>query len=159
RLSFFRQNKQLGTADAVKSAQIHSLSGTVLICNGDHPLITGDDYKNALDAFKDLNCDLLVVSAEMKNPAGFGRILRERNKKLHSVIEEKDATEEQKRIREVNSGLYVMRADVLKELLPQIQNNNAKREYYLPDMIRLAIERGKRVEISRQAARLCRGVN
>jgi bifunctional UDP-N-acetylglucosamine pyrophosphorylase / glucosamine-1-phosphate N-acetyltransferase len=159
-VEFFSQERQLGTADAVKSAQVASLVGTVIICNGDHPLITAEDYRAAIDEFNRSKCDLLFVSAEMKNPAGLGRVVRDKKGSLVRIIEEKDASDEQRRIREVNSGLYVARAELLRELLPLISNENAKKEFYLTDIIPLALSKKKKVIVSRAASpRVCRGVN
>jgi len=158
-LTLFTQTQQLGTADAVKSAQLNSLKGTVLICNGDHPLISSSDYKKALHTFTQSGCDLMVVTARVKNPAGFGRILRRREGGIDSIVEEKDADDVQRKIREVNSGLYVVKAEVLKKFLPQIENKNAKKEYYLTDIIQLALKAGAPVETCTLPPRVCRGVN
>ena len=76
-MTFYTQKKQEGTADAVKSAQVDSLNGITLICNGDHPLITSDDYARALAQFKNAACDLMVVSSLVKNPRSFGRVVRD----------------------------------------------------------------------------------
>ena len=75
-VSFFAQQEQLGTADAVKSADVGTLEGNILICNGDHPLISGDDYKEALGVFEKSGAELMVLSSVVKNPFGFGRIHR-----------------------------------------------------------------------------------
>jgi bifunctional UDP-N-acetylglucosamine pyrophosphorylase / glucosamine-1-phosphate N-acetyltransferase len=158
-LKFFVQEKQLGTADAVKSAQVNSIRQVALICNGDHPLITSADYKASLEAFSKSLCDVLVVSAVVRDPKGFGRILRGPSNSITEIVEEKDATDAQRKIREVNTGQYVVRAEVLKELLPKIDNKNAKGEFYLTDLIRLALKAGKKVSVSVQAARTGRGVN
>src|ERR1700722_18810622 len=104
-VSFFNQKQQRGTADAVKSAGISSLEGMTLICNGDHPLIRGDDYHAALNAFEKSKCDLMVVTSQVRNPKSFGRIIRSDRGAFLSIVEEKDATDLQRKIREVNSGL------------------------------------------------------
>lgn len=159
RIKFFNQKEQKGTADAVKSADIGSIEGNVVICNGDHPLITAEDYKSVIEHFTDANCDILVVSCEVKNPSGFGRVIRSQKGRVMSIVEEKDASPEERRIREINSGLYVVRSEVLKELLPQIKNDNSKKEFYITDLISLALAQGLKVEGSQQALRVVRGVN
>jgi bifunctional UDP-N-acetylglucosamine pyrophosphorylase/glucosamine-1-phosphate N-acetyltransferase len=160
-IQFFRQEKQLGTADAVKSSQLESISDNsdVLICNGDHPLITAEDYAAALNTFNKTGCDILVVSCEVRNPTGFGRIVRSQKGKITSIVEEKDASLEEKRIAEINSGLYIAKSNVLKKLIPLIKNDNAKSEYYITDLIRLALDENLQVEVSPQAPRVVRGVN
>ncbi len=158
-IKFFSQEEQKGTADAVRSAEVDSIDGTILICNGDHPLITAGDYESVINYFNEVNCDILVVSCEVKSPFGFGRVVRSQKGRVMSIVEERDANAEERRIREINSGLYVVRSEVLKELLPQIKNNNAKKEFYITDMISLGLAQGLKVEGSQQALRVVRGVN
>ncbi len=157
---FFVQDEQLGTANAVEAAQISSLRGTVLICNGDHPLITKDDYRQAVQNFNDSQCDLLFVSARVKNPKGFGRVVRSKEGRLVAIREERDATSAEKKIDEINSGLYVVKGEVLQELLPLVGNDNAKKEFYLTDLIPLALKSKKNVVVGQaKSVRVCRGVN
>ncbi|MBK9294336.1 MAG: bifunctional UDP-N-acetylglucosamine diphosphorylase/glucosamine-1-phosphate N-acetyltransferase GlmU [Oligoflexia bacterium] len=158
KVKFYTQQNQLGTADAVKAADIDSLSGVVLICNGDHPLITAQDYGQALNAA--LETDLLVTSCNVNNPKEFGRIVRGRDKEFLKIIESKQANPSELKIKEVNTGLYVVKAEVLKKYLPQIKNNNAKKEYYLTDIVELAL-RGERVVRAKAAKnkRVMFGVN
>jgi bifunctional UDP-N-acetylglucosamine pyrophosphorylase/glucosamine-1-phosphate N-acetyltransferase len=159
RIHFYHQEKQLGTANAVESADLNSLEGTVLICNGDHPLITGEDYTLALENFEKLKADLLVVGAIVKNPFGFGRIVH-REDKTFIIVEEKEASLRQKSIREVNSGLYIVKAELLKKLIPKIKNQNSKKEFYLTDLVNLIFEHGFKAVVYRSRfARVCRGVN
>ena len=157
-VEFFLQKNQLGTADAVKSAQVNSLTGIVVIGNGDHPLIKAEDYKDALIAFEENRCDLMVVSSVVRDPTSFGRIVRESGK-FARIIEEKEATESEKKIHEINSGLYVVKSDVLKKFLPLIENKNKKKEYYLTDLVALALNADLKVIAHRAKARVSRGVN
>jgi bifunctional UDP-N-acetylglucosamine pyrophosphorylase/glucosamine-1-phosphate N-acetyltransferase len=159
KVSFYVQKNQLGTADAVKSAEVDSLSGTILIGNGDHPLITAEDYKSALKAFNDARCDLMVISSVVKDPASFGRIVRDESGNFLRIVEEKEASPSEKKIREVNSGLYVVKSDVLKKFLPKIENRNSKKEFYLTDLVALALGAKLTVIASRLKPRVCRGVN
>jgi bifunctional UDP-N-acetylglucosamine pyrophosphorylase/glucosamine-1-phosphate N-acetyltransferase len=156
---FYIQESQRGTADAVRSADVETLRGAVLICNGDHPLITSDDYEVTLNTFFETDCDILVVTSEVKNPHGFGRILRSQKGKLIGIVEERDATPSQKEICEINTGLYVIKSEILQKLLPQIKNSNAKKEFYLTDLISLGLSEGLKMEISLQRPRVARGVN
>jgi bifunctional UDP-N-acetylglucosamine pyrophosphorylase/glucosamine-1-phosphate N-acetyltransferase len=139
------QKKQLGTADAVKSAHLDSLSSDVIIMNGDHPLITESDLKNFISDFKEQRLDLAVVTVELQNPGEFGRIVRNNNQ-LVSIVEAKDASMDTLKIKEVNTGIYVARAEVLKKYIPRIQNNNSKKEFYLTDLIDLALKDNLKVQ-------------
>jgi bifunctional UDP-N-acetylglucosamine pyrophosphorylase/glucosamine-1-phosphate N-acetyltransferase len=141
----FVQKDQLGTADAVKSAQVDSIEGDVVILNGDHPLITVDDLKHFISDFREQKLDLAVVSVELDHPGEFGRIIRQSGQ-LRAIVEAKDAGPDALKIKEVNTGIYVVKADVLKKYLPLIKNNNSKKEFYLTDLISLAIESQLRVQ-------------
>jgi bifunctional UDP-N-acetylglucosamine pyrophosphorylase/glucosamine-1-phosphate N-acetyltransferase len=141
----FVQKEQLGTADAVKSAQVDSIEGDVVILNGDHPLITVDDLKHFISDFREQKLDLAVVSVELDHPGEFGRIIRQSGQ-LRAIVEAKDAGPDALKIKEVNTGIYVVKADVLKKYLPVIKNNNSKKEFYLTDLISLAIESQLRVQ-------------
>ena len=132
------QEKQLGTADAVKSAQLDSIESDVIIMNGDHPLITDQDLKNFISDFKEQQLDLAVVTVELDNPGEFGRIVRNNNQ-LVSIVEAKDASMDTLKIKEVNTGIYIAREHVLKKYIPLIKNNNSKQEFYLTDLIDLAL--------------------
>ncbi len=141
----FVQIEQLGTGDAVKSAQVDSIEGCVVILNGDHPLITVEDLKHFISDFREQKLDLAVVSVELDNPGEFGRIVRQNNI-LKAIVEAKDAGPDALKIKEVNTGIYIVKADLLKKYLPQIKNNNSKKEFYLTDLISLAIENKKNVQ-------------
>ena len=138
-VSTYVQEKQLGTGDAVKSAQVDSIEGDVIILNGDHPLITAEDIKGFLTDFRERKLDLAVVSVELDNAKEFGRIVRQSNQ-LKAIVEAKDASAETLKIKEVNTGMYVVKAALLKKFLPQIKNNNSKGEFYLTDLISIALE-------------------
>lgn len=139
------QPKQLGTGDAVKAAQVESLEGDVVILNGDHPLITVEDLKGFVSDFREQKLDLAVVSVEIDEPKDFGRIVRQAGQ-LKTIVEAKDASAETLKIKEVNTGIYVVKADILKKFIPLIENNNSKQEYYLTDLISLALENGHKVQ-------------
>ncbi len=155
----FVQIEQLGTGDAVKSAQVDSIEGCVVILNGDHPLITVEDLKHFISDFRQQKLDLAVVSVELDNPGEFGRIIRQNNV-LKAIVEAKDAGPDALKIKEVNTGIYVVKADLLKKYLPQIKNNNSKKEFYLTDLISLAIENKKNVQALRSKnSNVAHGVN
>lgn len=154
----FRQVQQKGTADAVRSAQPESLEGPVMILNGDHPLIEGEDLKRVFEDFRNNPKGITLVTAKLKNPGSFGRIVRQSGE-LRAIVEAKDASAETLKVREVNTGIYMMDAKLLNELLPQIGNKNAQGEFYLTDVIALALENGIKVSTISLGAHVAVGVN
>lgn len=152
------QAQQLGTADAVKSAQPESIEGNVIILNGDHPLIEAGDIKSFMSEFQDSKVDLAVVTAELSNPREFGRIIRSGGS-LVAIVEAKDASADTLKIREVNTGIYLVSSEVLSDFLPKIQNNNAKKEFYLTDLISICLEDHLRVSAIKGNKKVSVGVN
>ncbi len=152
------QAQQLGTADAVKSAQPDSIEGNVLILNGDHPLIEAEDLLQFISEFESGKLDVGVVTAELNNPREFGRIVRHKGN-LAAIVEAKDASTETLKIREVNTGIYMVKADVLSDTLPKIQNNNSKKEFYLTDLISIALEDQLKVNAIKGNKKVSVGVN
>ncbi|QLY25070.1 bifunctional UDP-N-acetylglucosamine diphosphorylase/glucosamine-1-phosphate N-acetyltransferase GlmU [Bdellovibrio sp. KM01] len=157
-VSCYAQDEQLGTAHAVRCAKPETIEGDVVIMNGDHPLIEASDVKEFLRIFRDEKCDLAVVTAELKNPAEFGRIVRNRGD-LVAIVEAKDASAETLKIREINTGIYIAKASVLAEYLPQIKNNNSKKEFYITDLISLCIQDKMKVQAIKSTPKVAVGVN
>jgi len=140
----FIQDQPRGTGDAVRAAQPDSLTGNVMILNGDHPLIQPEDLKRFIQQFESERLDLMLVTAILKDPKSFGRIVRSGGS-LRAIVEAKDASAETLKIREVNTGIYLCKADLLAEQLPKINNRNAQGEFYLTDLVSLCIEDQDRV--------------
>lgn len=158
-VGLFVQAAQNGTADAVRSAQVESIEGDVIIVNGDHPLVEAEELARLVKVFREEKLDLAVVSCELRNPKEFGRVIRQ-NGQLITIVEARDASMETMKIKEINTGIYLVKSEVLKEYLPLIQNKNAKQEYYLTDLISLAIQGQERVQaIKTKSKRLAFGVN
>jgi bifunctional UDP-N-acetylglucosamine pyrophosphorylase/glucosamine-1-phosphate N-acetyltransferase len=88
-------------------------------------------------------CTVLTVDAP--NPTGYGRIIRNRDGDVERIVEQKDATEEERRVREINAGVYLFRRRALTDTLPEIDNDNAQGEYYLPDVLARLIQSGEKV--------------
>jgi bifunctional UDP-N-acetylglucosamine pyrophosphorylase/glucosamine-1-phosphate N-acetyltransferase len=134
------QEKQLGTAHAVRQASV-KLGGDaqVLILYGDVPLITSETLRRLLEAASD---GLAILSVELDNPAGYGRVVRDAAKQVTGIVEDKDASERERTIREINAGFYAMSARRLAAWLERIGNDNAQQEYYLTDIVRLAVSDG-----------------
>lgn len=154
----FKQAQQLGTGDAVRSAQVESLEGDVLIMNGDHPLIETADIEKLRKDFKTQNCDLAVVTAKVKNPGSLGRIVRHRGE-LKAIVEAADASHETLKIKEVNTGIYLVKAKILQKFLPLLTSNNAQKEYYLTEILTLAQAQGAKVTALEAHLRVAFGVN
>jgi bifunctional UDP-N-acetylglucosamine pyrophosphorylase/glucosamine-1-phosphate N-acetyltransferase len=156
--SCFEQKDQKGTADAVKSADPATMQGDVFIVNGDHPLLTAEDFKGLVKKFREDNADIAVMSAELANPGSYGRIVRQSGE-IRAIVEAKDAGHETLAIKEINSGIYLVKSEVLNELLPKISNDNQQSEYYLTDIISLGIENGFTVKAYLSDSRVAFGVN
>lgn len=153
-----KQVQQNGTADAVRAAQPETLEGPVLIVNGDHPLITADDLRRVLEDFNNSTGQLTLVTAKVKKPASYGRIVRSKGE-LRAIVEAKDASAETLKINEVNTGIYMVDAGLLTKLLKRVTNNNAQKEFYLTDIISLAIEDKIPVSTVTLNSRVASGVN
>ena len=159
----FEQKERLGTGHAVMQARdfIAKHSGhNVLILNGDAPLMDSETISSALTYHKNADNVVTVISARVEEPKGYGRIVRDDAGVLLRITEEADATDEVKKIKEVNSGAYWFKADVLLEMLDKIQPNNAQGEYYLTDALKLSIEGGlKAAAFTAKSSNVVRGAN
>ena len=135
------QAEQLGTGHAVMQALPRIPDDhDVLVLYGDVPLLRLPTLQAlAMGAARG---ELAILTARLANPAGYGRILRDAAGEVQGVIEEKDATPEQRRLNEVNTGPLAVRASQLRAWLRQVGNHNAQKEYYLPDVIALAVKQG-----------------
>jgi len=137
------QDKQLGTAHAVQQASPHiDDDHIVLILYGDVPLIKSATLRTLIDNVTAGTISLLTV--DLQDPAGYGRIVREGNEVI-AIVEHKEATDEQKQITEVNTGILAIQAGMLNDYLNKIDNNNIQGEYYLTDIIELAVKDGKKI--------------
>ena len=132
------QSPQLGTGHAVSTAlpYLKDFDGEVIILCGDTPLITSETIKEFVEAHRNLKSDITVMSAIFENPTNYGRIIRNSNNTLNSIVEEKDATLEQKAVKEINAGIYCLNWAKIKPAFSQLKTNNAQGEYYLTDIIK-----------------------
>ena len=132
------QSPQLGTGHAVSMAlpYLKNFDGEVIILCGDTPLITSETIKEFVEAHRNLKSDITVMSAIFENPTNYGRIIRNSNNTLNSIVEEKDATLEQKAVKEINAGIYCLNWAKIKPAFSQLKTNNAQGEYYLTDIIK-----------------------
>ena len=129
------QEEQLGTGHAVMVAYDDIEEGIVLVLCGDGPLITEKTLRSMVDYHKEGNFKATVLTADLPNPEGYGRIIRNTEDQLQKIVEEKDATEEEKYVTEINSGIYCFDGKTLKDALPKLKNNNVQKEYYLTDIL------------------------
>lgn len=143
--SYSFQEEQLGTAHAVKMAadELKGKEGTTLVVCGDTPLITPETLKALADYHEAQQAGVTVLSATADNPFGYGRIVRDQDGRLAKIVEQKDATEAEREIDEISTGIFAFDNVLLFELLEKVKNDNAQGEYYLPDVITLALEVGK----------------
>lgn len=157
-LNWCLQAEQLGTGHAVQQAAEHIKDDEdVLILVGDAPLIRQETLER-LRAVK-AECDLALLTVELEDPTGMGRIIRE-NDNITAIVEHKDATEAQREIREINTGMMMMGGADLKRWLGELSNDNAQGEYYLTDVIAMAAAEGKRIQAAQpDAAVEVEGVN
>lgn len=134
------QSPQLGTGHAVSMClpYLEDYSGEVVILCGDTPLITSETIKEFVEYHHNQNSDLTVMSAIFDNPTNYGRIIRNSDESLNSIVEEKDATPEQKTIKEVNAGVYCLNWGKIKAAFSELKSDNAQGEYYLTDIIQWA---------------------
>lgn len=134
------QSPQLGTGHAVSMAIpiLKDFDGDVLILCGDTPLLTTSTLDKLIKAHKENHSDLTVLSAMFENPTNYGRIIK-KNGKLEKIVEEKDATENQKAIKEVNTGVYCLNWQKILPAFSSLTSNNSQNEYYLTDIIEWAV--------------------
>ena len=139
KVKYAYQKEQLGTANAVLAAkdflEKHN-EGITFIFPGDMPLIDGDVINNLIREHIENNNDLTILTTQIKNPTGYGRIIRQ-DGQIIKIIEEKDADDSVKAINEINTGLYCITTNLLEKALSKVDNNNNKGEYYLTDIVKI----------------------
>ena len=127
-----------GTGGAMKG--VTTRHSRTLILNGDMPLIT----KASLEALTDGDADINMSVIALENPSGYGRVIIEEGK-VREIVEQKDCNEEQLAVKTVNAGIYAVNTALLERYIPQLDNNNAQKEYYLTDIVKMAVDEGRTV--------------
>lgn len=151
RISYVMQHEQLGTGHAVMQALPHvDNNAVVLVLYGDVPLISSATLKKLTQLVTQDSMALLTVTLD--DPFGYGRIIRDQRGEVEAVVEQKDANEAQQALREVNTGVMAVHAADLQRWLPRLSNNNAQKEYLLPDIIAMARAEGKKVATAQPAS-------
>ncbi len=146
-IQYVEQAEQLGTGHAILIAKekIEEFKEDVLITYGDTPLLTEKTLSEMRRVFTEKNLDCILLECKVSDPFGYGRIIKD-NGNVVDIIEEKEATEEEKKINEVNTGVYIFKYDKLISSIEKIDNNNSKGEYYLTDAIKVLANIGAKVE-------------
>ena len=144
---FVRQTEQLGTGHAVMMSEpvLENLAGQTLVIAGDTPLITGESLKNLIDFHINHKNVATILTAEADNPFGYGRIVRNQHGEVLKIVEQKDASDFEQQIKEINTGTYVFDNASLFKALKNINTNNAQGEYYITDVIGIFRENGEKV--------------
>jgi len=159
---FVEQAEQKGTAHAVMCCKEHiaEFRGQVLILCGDGPLIRSETLKTLLDKHMSEMSAATLATTVLDDPAGYGRIVRDSYGNIQGIVEDKDCTDEQRQIKEINPSYYCFDAPILLETLDKITPDNVKGEYYLTDALHLIIHTGHKVmAVTAVAAEEALGVN
>ena len=143
-VKYAKQDEMLGTGHAVMQAKeyLRGKKGKVLVLNGDVPLIRPETLNKLIEKSIENKEYVTLLTAIYDNPTGYGRIVRDEGGNISAIVEEKDTTEEQKEIKEINAGIYCFDIEELLAALEKIQPNNAQGEYYLTDVIQIINEKG-----------------
>lgn len=161
-VSFVNQAKQRGTGDAVAAARdaLANSNSTVLILSGDVPLVRGETLKKLLDTHQTSNAACTILTIRLENPTGYGRIVRDEKNGIQKIVEQRDASEDERQIREVNSGIYCFAGAKLFAALQRVQPQNDQGEYYLTDVPAILKGDGEQVSLfQHHDAREVSGVN
>lgn len=160
-LHWIEQKEQLGTGHAVLMAeQAPSNADSTLIICGDTPLLKSESLAAFVRTHQNHHADISVLSAHVDNPLGYGRIVRDTAGDVVAIIEEKDASDEERKITEVSSGIFCVNREKLFSWLHQVKNNNAQHEYYLPDILKIAItEKKKAIAVLIENSQEIQGIN
>lgn len=147
--SFVVQEKQRGTGDAVESARglLENSDSLLLVLSGDVPLIRAETLQKLLDEHRQTAAACTILSVELQNPTGYGRIVRDKDGSFTRIVEHKDATTDQRQIKEINSGIYCFEARDLFQALRRVKPANEQGEYYLTDVAEIILSLGGQVSV------------
>ncbi|HAI89702.1 MAG TPA: bifunctional N-acetylglucosamine-1-phosphate uridyltransferase/glucosamine-1-phosphate acetyltransferase [Alcanivorax sp.] len=143
RLQWAEQAEQLGTGHAVAQALPHLEEDVVLVLYGDVPLIQPQTLRDFVARVDDQSLALMTLTLD--DPSGYGRVIRDGDGKVRRVVEQKDASDDEKAVREINTGILACTRRFLNDSLPRLSNSNAQGEYYLTDLIAMAVDAGMEV--------------
>lgn len=139
-IHFVEQTEQLGTGHALLCCEdsLKDFHGNLLVACGDVPLLTSTSFKNLTNFHLNNNHSVTVLSAEIDTPKGYGRLVRNNSGQLEQIVEEKDANDDQRKIKEINTGTYIFNSPEVFYNLKKVNTENAQGEYYLPDLVKIA---------------------
>lgn len=146
---FVIQAEQRGTGDAVESArnQLEDSDSLVLVLSGDVPMIRVDTLRKLIEHHGSTDAACTILSVRLENPTGYGRIIRDESDAFQKIVEQRDATDEQRQVKEINSGIYCFEAKELFQALRKLEPKNDQREYYLTDVPEIILTRGGAVTV------------
>jgi len=148
-VSFALQDEQRGTGHALQCALpliANEIESVVVLC-GDVPMISSDRINDLIYVHRKEDNQITVMAVEQEDPYGYGRIVLDQEGFIERIVEEADATDEQKKINMVNSGIYCISSAIIDELLNEVSDNNNQKEYYLTDIVPIGIQKNYRVGV------------
>lgn len=147
RIKFAHQDQQLGTGHAVMQTydELKDFEGDVLILSGDVPLLKFETIEKFLSFHKNNKFKASLLSAIFEQPLGYGRIIRDANMNFADIREEKDSSEDEKKIKEINSGIYIIDSKLLFNAIKTLKTDNAQGEYYLTDIFKYFKDKGIKI--------------
>jgi bifunctional UDP-N-acetylglucosamine pyrophosphorylase/glucosamine-1-phosphate N-acetyltransferase len=160
--SFAIQARQRGTGDAVESARtaFAESNSLVLVLSGDVPLIRAETLRKLIEHHRTTAAACTILAVRLENPTGYGRIIRDEQGQFQRIVEQKDATEEERKVREINSGIYCFESSDLFAALGRVEPKNQQGEYYLTDVAEIILSSGEKVEVfAHNDAREVSGIN
>ncbi|HEY3314728.1 MAG TPA: bifunctional UDP-N-acetylglucosamine diphosphorylase/glucosamine-1-phosphate N-acetyltransferase GlmU [Bacillota bacterium] len=145
RADYVIQEEQLGTGHAVAqtASRLRGFDGTLMVLPGDTPLLTRETLADFIAAHQRSGAGVTLLTARVEDPAGYGRVIRSPEERLLAVVEDRDATPEERQINEINTAIYCFDSRALFAALPRLKDDNAQKEYYLPDVVRLIMADGR----------------
>lgn len=148
KIIYANQEKQLGTAHAVQQAEnyLHGFSGIILVLYTDVPLLRASTIKRLIDCHKKCKSSCTLLTANIEQPKGYGRIIRNKKNKITGIVEQRDLVQSQENIKEINVGIYCFNARELFDALKSVDKDNYQGEYYLPDVVKILLKRDCTVE-------------
>lgn len=160
--AFVTQIEQRGTGDAVMAAygQLESADSTIVVLSGDVPLLKAETLRAFVDEHESSGAACSILSVRLENPSGYGRIVRDENEKFVRIVEHKDATPDERQVKEINSGIYCFAARKLFAALARVKPTNEQGEYYLTDVPGILLSDGEKISVHLHSdAREVYGVN
>lgn len=146
-VEFAVQAEQFGTGHAVQMTEplLKNYAGDLLVLSGDVPLLTESTIDALIHTHQNSAAAATLLTSELNDPTGYGRIIRDSNGFVKKIVEHKDASQEELKVKEINVGIYIFRAQDVFEAIRLTNNDNVQGEYYLPDVISIFIAQGKKV--------------